>query len=39
MQNVRLEVERVYIVHIQGVHMPESRSRLRAAVDRGRKSR
>ena len=23
MQNVRLEVERVYIVHIQGVHMPE----------------
>lgn len=23
MQNVRLEVERVYIVRVQGVHMPE----------------
>ena len=35
MQNVRLEVERVYIVHVQGVHMPE----MSLQIKRSRRSR
>lgn len=31
MQNVRLEVERVYIVHVKGVHMPEMSLQIRCS--------
>ena len=31
MQNVRLEVERVYIVHVKGVHMPEMSLQIRSS--------
>lgn len=31
MQNVRLEVERVYIVHVKGVHMPEMSFQIRSS--------